>query len=277
MLVQYTTLFLALLLLLISFVADESKGTFENIEISSTLNIAKCCEQDEAFDVRTRSCFRTNSFDYDYLMDLFYYSMVHTDFYFGHVLPPTSYNITSIGKPSCDYSAEDLEIVINSNEPGNDQFIIAYPSNELFETHQFKYHGNYCVDVAYAYDQYWGIAAMFCNKNLQLMCRKKTCVRFCCAPGLVYDGQIGYCLPASDTGIDQNIPRLYQEQSGAELYVNNNQTECLYGVPECYKSHEGGYTSHLLQYDRIFYNNEGLLKVGAKSFNYEQGCIVQVE
>ena len=276
MLVKFDSLFLASLLLLPLLSANQSNETVEPVH-SSPLNIVKCCKQNEALDVRTKTCFQKTSVGYDYLIDLFYYSMVHTDNHYGHVLSPNSYNITSIGNPPCDYSQEDLEIVINSNEPGNDQFIIAYPSNELFETHQFKYHSNYCVDVAYAYDQYWGIAAMFCNPNLHLMCQNKTCARFCCSPGQVYDEQIGYCLPAWDTGIYQKILRLYQEQSGTELYFHDNQTELIYGVPECFKSYEAGYTSHQLQYDRILYNNDGLLKVGENYFNYEQACIVQIE
>ena len=252
--------------------------TTQNVN-SSSLDIVKCCGQDEVLDVQSQTCIQNATFssEYDFLLDLFHYSIVHTDNLEGNFSSPSQYNITSIGKPECDISAENLEIVINSEEPGNNQFIIAYPTNELFETNNFKYHQNFCVDVAYSRNQYWGIAALFCNINLNMVCQNKTCARFCCSPGLVYDTQIGYCRPAFDLGIYQMLPRLYKEETGTELHLNHNQTEFIYGVPDCFKDPNRGYTSHPLQHDRIFYNNSGYLKVGSHYFNYEQACILQTE
>ena len=246
---------------------------------ASLLNITKCCEQNEAFDAQSRTCFQkvAEANEYDYLMDLFYYSMVHTDNHEGNVLSPSSYSVTSLGKPKCDFNSEHLEVVINSEEPGNEQFIITYPTNELFETSRFNYHQNFCVDVAYSRNQYWGIAAMFCNIDLHLVCQRKTCARFCCSPGLVFDEQIGYCRPAMDLGIYDVIPRLYKEETNSELHYNHNETEFIYGVPDCLKDADIGYTSHLLQHDQIMYNNNGELKVGDHYFNHEETCILQTE
>jgi len=245
----------------------------------SLLNIAKCCEVNEVFDVQRQACFQKTreANEYDYLMDLYSYSMVHTDNNDANVLSPSNYSISSFGNPECDIHTENIEAVINSEEPGNEQFIISYPTNELFETSRFKYHQNFCVDVAYSRNQYWGIAALFCNINLYLTCQRKTCARFCCSPGLVFDEQIGYCRPATDLGIYEVLPRLYKEETGSELHFNHNETEFIYGVPDCLKDAEIGYTSHLLQHDQIFYNNNGHLKVGNQYFDHEQVCILQTE
>ena len=263
----------------IILIAQGFDSVFANQHNNSILDIVKCCRENEALDVQNRACFQKSqsSNELDYLMDLFHFSMVHTENQEGNIISPTNYNITSIGKHECNVIDEDLEVVINSEEPGNEQFIITYPTNELFETSRFKYHRNFCVDVAYSRNQYWGIAALFCNINLHLICQRKTCARFCCSPGLVFDEQIGYCRPAFDLGIYQVLPRLYNEEINLELHFNHNQTEFIYGVPECMKDDNRGYTSYLLQHDRILYNSNGDLKVGSHYFNQEHACILQTE
>ena len=270
----FTTSFSLFLRLLIVTFCTNSVDAFLN---QNPLQITKCCNEDEAYDIRKQECFRKTSDDYDYLLDLFYYSMIHTDNHHdANLLSPNIYNISSTGSPVCNYDKEEhLEVIINTEEPGNEQFIIAYPSNDLFETHQYKYHKNYCVDVAYGNGQYWGIAAMFCNRNLHLICQRKTCVRFCCAPGEIYDEQIGNCRPSLDPEIFRNIPQIYREDTRVKLYTMDNKTEFIYSAPECFKVE--GYTSHVLQQNRILYNSNGHLNVGNSYFNHENACVYQAE
>ena len=86
---------------------------FLQIHNNSILDIVKCCRENEALDVQNRACFQKSqsSNEIDYLMDLFYFSMVHTENSEDNILSPTNYNITSIGKPECSVIDEDLEVV----------------------------------------------------------------------------------------------------------------------------------------------------------------------
>ena len=273
---KHITLLIVLLPIVACFPADMHVDQIgENVP--TLLNLTKCCNEGEAFDINTRSCFQMESVSYDYLMDLFYYSMIDTNSDYDNLLSPNGYNIIAFGKPTCHSNEQDRQIVINPNEPGSEQFIIEYPSGELFEIYQYKYHQNYCLDVAYGNGQYWGIAGLFCNQDLHFTCQNKKCLSFCCQPGLVYDAQIGDCRPAVDFGIYRALPQMYDEDTGTKINFDDNDIEFIYGVPECFKSEDVGYATHQVENNTIFYNNDGHLKVGSGYFNYQNSCVVQVE
>ena len=145
----------------------------------------------EKLSLKSRFSSRTD----DYLSDILTMLDIDNDKY-PNLVSPESYNITKIGTPNCseEMSTETILInipfdAVNEDLDYNDNFnavdfLIDYPSHDLFETTQYKYHSfdSYCVDITFkeTSDQYFAIVAIFCKRPLNEICEDKKCLRFCC-------------------------------------------------------------------------------------------------
>ena len=253
---------------------------------ATILELTKCCEKGEVYDTDSHQCTKIQEDAmqfklYDYFMDLVLYMVVLDD---GNLLSetalPNEYNITKIGRPNCIPGQAHEHILFNIvdelGEPGNEEFLIDYPHQELFETRQYKHHSDYCVDVSYRYGRYWGISALFCKEELNVTCQNKKCIRFCCPPSYVYNDKYpDHCQPSQDfEELFEVLPKLYDEEKRTNIDYNDKEIEFIYSFPEnCSKTVNWTITED----ERIAYNKDGNLRIGSGSFNYGNSCIFHVE
>ena len=263
-------------------------GGAQSIVNNTQLLVKKCCQPDEAYSAEIQSCIKVGNSDfqfasYDYFMDVL--SMVEVDYSFDHLQYPTSYHISSNGKPDCNtndsYEYTSFNIPLEPDEEsqydnfGGTDFIIEYPSYELFEVSQFKYHRDYCIDLAYKHGRYWAVMAMYCKKRLDVICRQKDCVRFCCPPahvGLVEENQ--FAGNSSIAASHSCVPEHDDIRVVAPNFEDDSNLWEIYGVPECFKSDDIGYTTHVLEKKTTIQHENGKLKVGSGYFNYDESCII---
>ena len=248
---------------------------------------------DEFYSVEDMKCekmslkLRFDTRKEDYLSDIL--TMIDLDDYkHPNLVPPSTYNVSKIGKPNCsaegfketlfinipfDASEEDLDYADTFNAI---DFLIDYPSHDLFETHQYKYHSShsYCIDVTYKNDQYHGIVALFCKKPLNIICERKKCLRFCCEH------------PSQIVVHDENIfdnsssPRHQRCEFDPDLHTYSlNHVEedtsnlwLIYGPPDC--DHQTGeFTMHDIEGNQTLYNKNGEIDFGTASYTYNNSCI----
>ena len=286
-------LILPLSLLLLRYV---NAGNINLENSGETLSVKKCCELDEAYDVDTRQCFKLAKHDdfvfepYDYLRDIL--SMVDVDYNYDELEFPSNYNISAIGKPYCKSNESDEYVSFNipvdpDQEPTDDEFgahdsfRIEFPSHKLFEISQYKFHQDYCVDLAYRYDQYWAVAALFCKQKLSVICKEKNCVRFCCPPSEI--GLIDRDILVANFSSAPKLPHRcgISDEADADksfpVFQDNYNLRYIYGVPECFKSEDLGYTSYILEENEVVKNKNGKIKIGTGYFDYENACVLQTK
>ena len=258
---------------------------------ANTLNISKCCERDEFYSVPNKRCekYETLSlksrFDIrsgDYLSDVL--TMLYLDEQkHPNLVYPSAYNITKIRMPDC--LAERYTPKVNvpfedDNEDLNDadnvnaiDFLIDYPSHDLFEIQQYKYHSSdsYCIDITFKDDQYLGILALFCNIPLDVVCKTKKCLRFCCEhpSEVVVDDESplrrSFHLDHQHCELDPDV-HLHSldnvEEEATNLWL-------IYGPPNC------SFTMHDIEGNQTLYNKNGVIDYGTASYDYNSSCMYQ--
>ena len=267
-------------------------NTESSSEETKKLSVKKCCHLDEAYDVETKNCFKIQNENvvfepYDYFTDVL--SMVDVAYDYENIEFPSEYNISDIGKPYCNPKDSEEQLLFNipvdpdvelhGDLESNDAFRIEFPSHELFEISQYKFHQDYCIDLGYRYGQFWSIVAIFCKESLRVTCQRKNCIRFCCPPTYISTlnkelrndnpiktGPEG-CKPIDANDLDKLNPTL----------EDNENLWRIYGIPECFKLEDQGFVSYLLKEGESVKNKNGEIRIGTGYFDHENSCVVRTE
>ena len=249
---------------------------------AKNVDLTKCCNEGQVYDVDTKSCVKwevLNLADAEHKNPI-EPALAYVD-YDSSVNSHHSYTFTTAGMTKC-IGGSERQLALNEISTGDDLFQIDAEHNELVtfgDGVHLEQHKHYCIERGFRNKQFLGTLAIFCHTPHHIACRRKTCLRSCCDPNMLFDLASQRC-----TEPDQNIskrllytPTIYDKKSGKPLDPRNQlDVLTLFEVPQCMKLN-GPYHSYNYTDDNLIIYTTGEIKIGTQLFNQSQYCLVQIK
>ena len=263
-------------------------------QIHGQLELTKCCQRDEIYDMASRKCAKSRYSDMNsnYPMDpaLAYYN---SDV-------PEVQNVEDLFKkfqtPVCTNGAEER---ISVNEMTDHVHIDADVHDFIIDVEHhgilfvddgmhFTQHTEYCIDRGFKAGKYLGTIAMFCHVPIEIECRTKTCINACCGLGMMYDIATHECvepmISRSSAPLLNNSVKLrllYEpndltiyEDSGARLDPRDTNLLMLFDAPKCMREH--GYHAYNYTDETLHVYKTGEILINDKKFDPSRYCLVHI-
>ena len=261
---------------------------------TSGLQLTKCCNYDEVFDISMDSCIKKIVSNREHPMDpaFAYFESEPLE-----NLDPSNY-LTNKGMVQCTHgSVKQKALNEIRDEITDDADIyhfnidyyhegILYVDDGIHITHYTRY----CIDRGFKKDQFFGTLVMYCHVPSEVACKTSTCINACCGPNELYDVASHECIEQtifrsslSRSTISFEVSsRLLYEPTDLKIYDKISKNELhrtnvltLFEAPECMYNH--GYHSYNFTDDTLIIYNSGELQLGKKVFDKSQYCLVHIE
>ena len=258
------------------------------------LQLTKCCNYDEVFDISMDSCTKKIVSNSKHPMDpafAYFESEPLED------LDPSNY-LTKREMVKCTQGSV-LQRALNEirEEITDDADIyhfsidyhhegILYVDDGIHITHYTRY----CIDRGFKENQFLGTLVMYCHVPSEVACKTSTCINACCGPNELYDVASHECIKqtifrsslSSSTISFEVSSRLLYEPTDLKIYdkISKNKLHrtnvlTLFEAPECMYNH--GYHSYNFTDDTLIIYNSGELQLGEKVYDKSHYCLVHIE
>ena len=265
---------------------------------ANDLDIAKCCNRGEVYDIETSKCIkrRLSNLNEDYPMD--------PAFHYFDTEAPETHNVdvlfTKFESPECKNGAEKRKALnemtehVHIDADAHDFFIDVEHDGILFvhDGMHFTQHTEYCLERGFKDDKYIGTLAIHCHIPIEIECKTKTCINACCGLGFMYDIKTHECVtpvikrssiindpqhsPVNDSinlrmVYDPNELPLYKD-SGEKLDARDTSFLMVYEAPKCMTQH--GYHAYNYTDESLHLFTSGEILINDKKFDRSQYCLV---
>ena len=269
---------------------------------SKDLDIAKCCNRGEVYDIASSKCIKRQlpNINEDYPMDPAFH-------YFDTEAPETQ-NVddlfTRFESPECTNGAEKRKALnemtehVHIDADAHDFFIDVEHDGILFvhDGMHFTQHGylDYCLERGFKDDKYIGTLALHCHIPIEIECKTKTCINACCGLGFMYDLTTHECVtpvisrssiekgPQHSPVNDSNKLRMVYDPdhlplykgSGEKLDPRDTNFMMVYEAPKCMTEH--GYHAYNYTDKNLHLFTSGEILIKDKKFDRSQYCLVHI-